>query len=88
MRTRSEQNIEQVALIVAESLQSSVSVVDIEQQLTELRDYNDMCGYGFDVRYDDIEYISNTAYTRVEDVHLDDAEWDRAVELATAWLSR
>lgn len=75
MRTIREQNIEHVAGIIAAS--------DLSPEAAEAA--NRIDGWGFDVRYDAEEYVSETDFTRVEDLQLDPADLRRAIELAARY---
>lgn len=74
--TRREQEIEQVAGIIAETI--------YEGNRAELQQINEI-GWQFDIRYHDGEYIDDTRWTRVEGVKLSAAELEQAIRLAEGW---
>lgn len=77
MRTRGEQIIEAVAgIILNQGWENDPALVSAANRLD---------GFGFDVRWDDGEYISDTDWTRLEDVQLSEAELQEAMQLAREW---
>lgn len=76
MRTRRQQSIEAVAGIILAN--------DLLDSMSRLRTAND-CGWGYDIRWDDADYISEQDFTRVEDHILSDVEMAEAIQLAREW---
>lgn len=88
MRTVREQNIEQVAGIIYENVLSRSWWYDPDHPQTPreyAEDLNDE-GWSFEVNYDEVEYISDTDYTLVEDLTLRPDDFDRAYALAERWF--
>lgn len=78
MRTRRQQSIEAVAgIILANDLLDSGS---------SLQTAND-CGWGYDIRWDNADYVSEQDFTRVEGHVLSDEELEEAVALACEWAA-
>ena len=73
MRTKREQNVEQVAHIIRHRDYSNDDIHRINRKQ----------GWTFDVRYDTHEYINDTDWTRVRNVQLDKDDLTNAVTLAS-----
>lgn len=76
-RTRREQDIEQVAGIIIEN-----GLLDRPERSPLITAINSNQGWGFDVRYDDGEYIRDTQWTRVEGLQLSARDLEKAIALA------
>ncbi len=79
-RTEHEQNIEQVALLIAEHIRAGGDI-------DTMRDANASHGFGFDVRYDSQSYADETSWSRVEGCTLSESDFAIAVNIANDWLS-
>lgn len=79
-RTEHEQNIEQVALLIAEHIRAGGDI-------DAMRDVNDSDGFVFDVRYDSHKYADETSWSRVEGCKLSESDFAIAVHVANDWLS-
>ena len=84
-RTSREQNIEQVAGIIAdwEGLPAYDPDWDDAAEATKAN----TAGWTIEVRYDYQTYITDEDYTRVEGLSLSDADLTRALVLAAEWRS-
>jgi len=75
IRTERQQDIEQVASLIAEA------------DLTPARAYaiNGGAGWTYEVRYDSTSYLNPTDYSRIEGRSLSPGELGQAVALAVGW---
>jgi len=90
-RTERQQNIEQVAGIIANWQTLGLDRSEHDPQYTiagEAADINSAFGWTFDVRYDSHEYVSDNDYTLVEGAKLSAEDLAAAIATAEQWTKK